>query len=75
VQQENALLGVNVAAIFPDISLSAALSYNDPRYDASDFFRQAEPRREERQIVETRGPFRVEHFNSLEGSTNTVRPK
>jgi hypothetical protein len=25
-------------------------------YDASDFFRQADPRREERQVVETRGP-------------------
>src|SRR5271165_5848864 len=28
------------------------------RYDASDFFRQAEPRREERRMVETRGPLR-----------------
>ena len=28
------------------------------RYDASDFFRQADPRREERQMVETRGPLR-----------------
>jgi outer membrane protein TolC len=33
MQQENALIGVNVAAFFPNISLSAALSYSGSARD------------------------------------------
>jgi outer membrane protein TolC len=35
MQQENALIGVNVAAFFTDISLSAALSYSGNAHDRS----------------------------------------
>jgi len=38
------------------------------KYDASDFFRQADPRREEQQMVETRGPIQVEHSIRLKAA-------
>ena len=44
------------------------------RYDASDFFRQADPRREERQMVEMRGLFDPSYLSDSDSATVSFEP-